>query len=391
MADPLAYFAELGDLVDQLWSAKGRHTDQLADVATAALQEVVVPEELTPSWVLGTLTDGTALPTQRSSSDQFGQPPAIMYRHEELEVQALTWMQGSTAIHQHGFDGAFRVLAGSSLHVEHTFDRSDEVSDGHLVVGELAPGKPEILRPGDVRPIVSGTGFIHALFHLERPSVTIVVRNGTTAHSLPQYSYRLPGIGVDNFHVDDGLVLRFRGLHSLHQIDKDGAIRVALEIVGTQDIWTAFKMCDYWAYNCGEGPPLEALIEVLSRRVGPMAELLHPMYAEEMRRGRLLARRGMMREQRHRLFLALIVNLPDRLSIHSAIAQLYPGQNPDEVIMRLVEELSSAEYRGISGLALGPDQLEVLQAKLLEGGTEAALGDVASTWNPPSMLEKLFV
>ena len=42
-------------------------------------------------------------------------------------------------------------------------------------------------------------------------------------------------------------------------------------------------------------------------------------------------------------------------------------------------------------MSLGPDQLELLQAKLLEGGAEVALGDIASTWNPPSMLEKLFV
>jgi hypothetical protein len=210
------------------------------------------------------------------------------------------------------------------------------------------------------------------------PSVTIVVRNETTTNSLPQYSYRLPGVGVDNFHIDDTLLLRLRGLHSLHQIDKDSAIRVALEIVGGQDVWTAFKVCDYWAYNCGEGAALEAL----SHRVGPMAEVLQPMYAEEMRRGRLMARRGMMREQRHRLFLALIVNLPDRDSICSALAQLYPGESPDEAIMRLVKELASSEFRGISGLSLGPDQLEVLEAKLAQGSIDAALGDVASNWNP---------
>jgi hypothetical protein len=115
------------------------------------------------------------------------------------------------------------------------------------------------------------------------------------------------------------------------------------------------------------------------------------MFAEEMRRSRILARRGMLSEQDHRLFLALIVNLPDRHSIHAAVAQLYPEDDPDNVILRWVKELASPAYRGMSGLSLGPEQLVVLQAKLADGGSDDALGEVASQWNPPSLLQKLFV
>ena len=391
MADSIAYFDQLGGLVDQRWTAKGRRPEHLAEVAASALGEVPVPDDLTPASILGMLALGTALPKQRSSADQFGQPPAVMYKSPDLEIQALTWMEGTTAIHQHGFVGAFRVLAGSSLHVEHAFEQAESMADGHLVTGQLATGEPEILWPGAVRPIVGGSDFIHALFHLERPSVTIVVRNKSSELPFPQYTYRLPGIGLDEFHTDDRMLMRLRALHSLRRIDRGAAAEVALDVIRSQDLWTGFKVCDYWAYNADDGPELQAMIEELGRHAAPMAELLQPMFAEEMRRSRILARRGMLSEQDHRLFLALIVNLPDRHSIHAAVAQLYPEDDPDNVILRWVKELASPAYRGMSGLSLGPEQLVVLQAKLADGGSDDALGEVASQWNPPSLLQKLFV
>ncbi len=389
--DALAYFEQLGDTVDQTWTAAGRRADQLAELATTALLDIPVPSDLTASTVLGLLAEGSDLPKQRSSSDQFGQPPAIMYKRPDLEIQALTWMDGTTAIHQHGFDGAFRVAAGSSLHVTYQFDQSDTLADGHVVTGALAAGQPEILWVGDVRPIVSGPEFIHALFHLERPSVTIVVRNSSSGLPFPQYTYRLPGVGVDELYTDDRLLMRLRGLRTLHRIDQNEAVKVARQVVREHDLWTAFRLCDYWAYNFGEGSELEAIIADLSSRGSAVSSLLEPMYAEELRRGRLLARRGMLRQSHHRMFLALIVNLPDRRAIESAVRQLHPDEDPGQLIADWVSELASPEFRGISGLSMGSDQLERLQHNLRQGESDAALGEVAAQWSPPPLLEKLFV
>jgi len=386
----LAYFERLGDLVDQRWTALGRRPEQLTGVAADALVEVPVPDTLTPEAILGLLATGTDLPGQRPSSDRFGQPPAVMYRSDNFQIQAITWMEGTTSIHQHGFDGAFRVLWGSSLHVRYSFDDGETLADDHLVAGRLVMDDPEILWAGDIRPIVAGPDFIHALFHLERPSVTIVVRNGSSGLPHPQYDYRLPGLGVDALHVDDRLRIRMRGLHSLYRLDRGRALEVALDVTGGQDLWTAFRVCDEWAYTYGESSDLEALIEQLGRRHAIFGELLPPMYSEEVRRGRLLARRGLMRESRHRLFLALIVNLPDRRSIDQAIQQLLPGEDPNQLILGWVEELSSSQYRGISGLTLGSDELERLQGHLLTGETGDALGALASRWRPPPLLENLF-
>jgi len=386
----LEYFRQLGDLVDQRWTAQGRRAAPLAGIATTALRDLPTPEGLTPEVVLNLLTFGADLPKQRASSDVFGQPPAVMYRSENFEIQAITWMEGTTSTHQHGFDGAFRVVCGSSLHVGYTFDQQESMAEGHLVTGQLSMVEPEILWPGDVRPIVAGPDFIHALFHLERPSMTIVVRNGSSGLPFPQYDYRLPGLGFDVLEKDDRFQMRMRGMHTLYRLDPAAAAAAACDLARSEDLWTAFRVCDDWAFTYGESADLSNLIEVLAGRAGVFEDLMPPMYAEQVRRGRLLARRGLLRESRHRLFLALIVNLPDRTSIHRAMEQLFPGQDPSKLIVDLVEELASPEYRGISGLSLGPDELATLTSQLHESGTGEALGAVAARWKPPSLLETLF-
>ena len=386
----LDYFRQLGDLVDQRWTAQGRRAAPLADIATTALSDLPTPDGLTPEVVLGLLTAGADLPKQRASSDIFGQPPAVMYRSENFEIQAITWMEGTTSTHQHGFDGAFRVVYGSSLHVGYAFDQQESMAEGHLVTGRLEMIEPEILWPGDVRPIVAGPDFIHSLFHLERPSMTIVVRNGSSGLPFPQYDYRLPGLGFDVLEKDDRFQMRMRGMHTLYRLDPAAAAAAACDLARSEDLWTAFRVCDDWAFTYGESADLSNLIEVLAGRAGVFEDLMPPMYAEQVRRGRLLARRGLLRESRHRLFLALIVNLPDRTSIHRAMEQLFPGQDPSKLIVDLVEELASPEYRGISGLSLGPDELATLTSQLHESGTGEALGAVAARWKPPSLLETLF-
>jgi hypothetical protein len=390
MKEVLDYFTQLGHQVDQKWSNQGRRSEHLADIAAGVLRDIPAPASLTPEAILGLLAAGTDLPKQRLSSDQFGQPPAVMFRTSDLEIQAITWMEGTTSTHQHGFDGAFRVAWGSSLQVGYSFEHGETLAGGHMVAGHLAMIEPEILRVGDVRPIYSGPDFIHALFHLERPSVTIVVRNSSSDLPFPQYNYRLPGLGFDANDSDDRLRMQLRGLHSLYRLDRAQAASVARQVTETGNLWTAFRVCDEWALTYGLGAELSSLIEILARRAEIFSELLPPMYAEEVRRARLLTRRGMLRDSRHRIFLALIVNLPDRASIHNALGQLFPGDDPNLIMVELVNELASPEYRGMSGLNLSTDELVTITSKLNGGRADEALGAVAALWKPPSLLESLF-
>jgi len=181
-----------------------------------------------------------------------------------------------------------------------------------------------------------------------------------------------------------------RGLHSLYRLDADRGTNLARDIVSTQDLWTAFRVCDEWALAYGETTELLSLVEVLARRAEVFEELLPPMYMEELRRRRLLLRRGMLRQSRHRMFMALVVNLPDRASIYRSMEELFPHENPSRLIGDLIAELASPEYRGISGLNLGAEELATLKSQLDRGFADDALSAVAARWNPPSLLESFF-
>ena len=290
--------------VDDRWNKVGRQSDRLTEIAAETLDDHALPEGFDALSVLARLARGLDLPKQRPASDPFGQPPAMFYRNEDLEIQAITWMEGTTSIHQHGFDGAFRVLCGSSLHVKYSFEPEERLAEGHLLAGQLRMEEAEVLRVGDTRPIVSGPGFIHALFHLERPSVTIVVRNTWSDLPYPRYDYRRPGLGVDALFRDDELGIRLRALHSLNRLDADEALRVTLDMVRTQDLWTAYRLTDHWFHNFGEGTRFEELTQALEHRDSSLAILLGPMYREQSRTNRILARRSMLNEVRHRMFLA---------------------------------------------------------------------------------------
>lgn len=379
------YFDELGRAVDSRWTAAGRRPDRLVGIATNALEEIPVPETLDAVSVLDRLARDDGLPKQRQASDQFGQPPAVLYLESGLEIQALTWIEGTTSIHQHGFDGAFRVLQGSSLHVEYDFDQSEELGDGHLVTGDLRMSRSEVLTAGDVRSIPSGPEFIHSLFHLECPSVTIVVRNKKTDLPFPQYAYRHPGLGFDINETDDRLAMRLRGLRSIELVAPGDGIKVALDLIHTEDLWTAFRVTEYWFRMISDDDGFGDLAGALAARDASMGSLVDEMFGEQKRQARLLRRRGMLDQQRHRLLLAVLVNLPDPESVSATMAALFPGREPAEVTIEIVEELASPQYRGLSGMHLSPEGLLAVRTALQQGRFDDALSLLGDQWHPPSL------
>jgi predicted metal-dependent enzyme (double-stranded beta helix superfamily) len=381
------YFDELARAVDSRWTAAGRRDDRLTGIAVDTLVELPVPDTLDAVTVLDRLVRDDALPKQRKVTDQFGQPPTVLYLSSGLEVQALTWIEGTTSIHQHGFDGAFRVLQGSSLHVQYDFEPSEELADGHLVAGTLRMKSAEVLTAGDVRAIPAGPGFIHSLFHLERPSVTIVVRNDSSNLPFPQYDYRHPGLGIDIQAKDERLSMRLRALRAIESVAPDDGMRVALELVRAEDLWTAFRVTEFWFRNVSDDDRFGDLAGALAARDTTMSGLVEEMFGEQKRQARLLRRRGMLDRQPHRLLLAVLVNLPDPGSVAATMAALFPGREPAEVTLEIVEELASPQLRGLSGMHLSPEGLDAVRRALRGNQFEQALSLLGDQWHPPSLAD----
>ena len=177
---------QVGFEIERLWQTTDYDPGQFSDLAVKALIDADLPHRTRPDDVIDWVFGASALPRQQNLPATFGQPPVTLFRSRRFYIEALFWVDGTTSIHQHAFSGAFQVLEGSSIETQYTFEPTRRVSE-HFVLGALHVKSTSFLRTGDVRPIRQGRRqLIHSLFHLERPSVTIVVRTFRDGDSGPQ-------------------------------------------------------------------------------------------------------------------------------------------------------------------------------------------------------------
>lgn len=103
-------------------------------------------------------------------------------------------------------DQAFKVPIASAL--------KNTASD-RLSMGRTNFLNSELLRRGDVRTIHSGGRLIHALFHLDRPSVSLVVRTFNLDKGQPQYYYSRPYLALHDQNLSGTITIQIRMLKAL--------------------------------------------------------------------------------------------------------------------------------------------------------------------------------
>src|SRR5262245_23314034 len=172
-------FNQLGERIEDLWRATNYNEERLPEIAADALKRAALPEKLSAWDVVAWSLKQNELPPQRDLPAKFGDPPITLYVAPRFHIDVYFWFEGTTAIHQHGFCGAFQVLLGSSIHSWYQFEQR-EVINTFTEFGEMRLKVCELLEVGDVQEIWAGRQYIHSLFHLDQPSATIVVRTDKT-------------------------------------------------------------------------------------------------------------------------------------------------------------------------------------------------------------------
>lgn len=380
------YFHVLGRSIERRCEAGSQMAERFPDVATQVLAETEVPPAVTPESILRhALSPHAQLERQSDPSASFGQPPITLFRSEHFYIDALYWLDGTTDIHEHRFSGAFRVLAGSSLHAVYDFaDRLEVRPTFHL--GSASLREAEALRAGDVRPIRSGHEFIHSLFHLERPSVTVVVRTYSDSWTGPQLSYEKAGIGYKPGAPDDPLHKRVQALLTLAELAPDDARRAAEDLIPV-DMETAWTVIRYWFGGVGQ-EGVDDLVAAIDRHYGDFSVTVQRALEERRREQAIISRRRMLRSPDHRLFLALLLNLPDWMSVRSIVSSLFPDDEPEATLARWLTELAAPENRGASGLRLSEEQIRSV-VSAIRTGSNAGLVEVAATLRQSPLLADL--
>jgi hypothetical protein len=361
----LPYFEDLGDAVVKEWARSNWDSAALASIAEDALQRSPPADHVDSGEILEwALT--SELPPQPDIARQFGQPPVTVYWHPAFYIETLFWTTGTTSIHQHSFSGAFSVLEGSSLHCSYTFEEKERVNENFLI-GDLDATEVSLLNLGACRRIDAGRRFIHSAFHLDCPSVTVVVRtNGDIEHQ-PQYRYDRPHVAINAFWTHVPSVRRVQVLRFLEETgapDLESAVKRSLQ---SSDLIATYRLLDHLRQSRRCGPKFDEWLDVAAEahgaeRIARFGAVLETATIERTVR----AKRHVVKKAEHRFFLGCMMNLAERQHVMSIVGSR-TGEDPTSKIAQWIVEL----FPDASLVEAGPLVEEAVRL-LLDGSSPAA-------------------
>jgi predicted metal-dependent enzyme (double-stranded beta helix superfamily) len=369
-AGMISFFTDMGRKVQERWKLANFSLEAFPALADAVLREM--PPALhvgLPDLMREFLLNDDQV-TQSQSG--FGQPEIVAFHDARFYIQLLFWMDGTTDIHQHEFSGAFHVMHGSSIHALYDFTDEQRVTP-HLRVGELRMREIELLEQGRTVRIVSGSSTIHSLFHLDTPSVTVVVRTQHDPGTGPQFNYLPPHVAMDPVHADTLTLRRKQLLDVLEQTESEAYAGLVGEMLAGLDFERGFFILQNSMARLHDLGLWEEMLAGFEQKHGSLAAGVGATLREGVRRDVIKSMRGAIAEPEHRFFLALLMNVTRRADLLALVAGRFPELPAEETVMRWAEELCVQSDEGLTlldayfpdGLAVAEeDEAEVLLAAL---------------------------
>jgi hypothetical protein len=348
--------------VEPAWARVDRDPRAFPSIAAEVLDDTSASLDDALEW----LVDHGPFPPQDLGSG-FGEPPITLHAGDGWGVQLLVWANGRTSIHEHAFAGAFKVLVGSSIQRRHTFEGE---RGAPLVIGQLVLRDISLLETGAIERLDPGPALIHSVFHLDRPTLSLVVRTDDVLHGERQYDYWAPHVAIDPHHVDPRSIRQVEVLAMLIRCGRPWE-RFAREILSNADAHQRFRIVDLLIGMHGGTLPIE-----LEGVDGMLASIRHARWEHA-----LCAQRDAQADEAHRFFLAVLLSASDRASVLELVRARYP----DAPIRRWIGELARGDDPDIEAVCVAA------AGALLEG--RDALGAIAryahKLGDPAAFVEQL--
>lgn len=336
LSDVRRVFDDLTARVSAEWASVHRDERTFPSLAHHALEGARIHESLDFDSLVDLVLDCDPLPPQINPNEDFGQPPVTIARGEGFVVELLFWIDGAVSIHQHGFHGAFQVFSGGSIHTLYAFEEKRRVN-ASLVFGDLALRRAELLARGDVREIVQGDRLVHATFHTERPTVTIVVRT-VAEQTAPQYDYRRPSVALDPNYARPTLRKRLQMLRMLQRVDLAAFWRAVPRLI-RGDLLASYEVLGQCIDGFDDPRHRTRLLGIVRDAHGEGAEPLLRAVEASARQRDVIRRRREETDEEARFFLAVLAMVPSRQAILELLAARYPSRDPVDTVIRAVEKL----------------------------------------------------
>ena len=345
-----ALFESMAGAVEHAWAATNRSPDDLPLIAAEVLDRHRT--ELTRLSFADIAEEALATRGPQLNADSpFGNPPITWLMADHFCIESYLWLENSTGIHDHGFNGAWMNLVGHSIHRQFQFDGAETLSPS-LRVGSLNPVNWEVLEPGDIRQIPRGSEFIHDLFHLHRPTVTLIIRSFSKhSRDAPRLQQSYTGFGDcsfarDSFGRPDWEVLQKRLMYSLDAVTPDLAFDLFSRRLGEDSLETALMMLKFIILHL-KPEPRAAYLRAFKAAYGPVAGRLVEALLLYRQNYTLLLFRRLAEDPEDMLLFGLLREPTDLTTVLERISTTTKASNPE---IWLFERL-----RSISDRAQGQD------------------------------------
>ena len=380
----MEFFQQLGAVIEDRWRAVSYNEERFPTIAAAALREADAVSQVDPWDVIRWLHRTPQIPTQFDLPALFGNPPVTLFFGPRFFIDLYYWLDGTTDIHRHSFSGAFQVLRGASVHGEYRFDLEEEVNP-HFLIGKTVLKEVKILQQGEIQEIHAGDRYIHSLFHLDRPSVSLVVRTPTTPYATPLYSYRPPHFAVNAKFQEPITTRRLQSVNLLLRMHHPEADAMIHDLLAESDLQFAFQLLTLLYDQVVAGNPLGAAVgqsvfdrylDTARQRHGVRADLILQVLTHQESLDAIAMRRSQITDADHRFFLALLMNVGDRQQLLALIRQQYPDEDPVDRVLDWMDELGNTRALGsreatVLGLPALDEPALCVFGSLLRGESEA--------------------
>jgi len=361
----IARFSQLGARVSEAWRARRRDERAFPEIARTALEWAALDRTYDFDALAQALAVADPLPRQNVADESFGQPPVTVFQGDGFFIEVLFWTDGAVAIHQHGFSGAFSVFEGSSVHTRHRFTETKRINSA-VLLGELSFVDAELLVRGDVREIPAGPELIHTTFHLDRPTVSIVVRTHSEHLGQPQYSYLPPGLAFDPFPARPTMQKRLQILRGLHRTRRETYWRTTESLLAVADWHMTYLVLDQVYMLCESAEDRARVCGMARAAHGDEIDVLVPVLEATAAQRFLTGRRDSETDEELRFVLGVVLAVPSRPKILELVARRFPGEEAPAVALRCLKKLGFDDDALVLGgaiLAVGSDR-GALKARL---------------------------
>jgi hypothetical protein len=373
------FFNDLGTRIAKSWSHSRYEFDALPDIATTELDRAPVHHAVDWRSLLHWVVSTDTLPPQINLDATFGEPPLTVFWHPHFYIEALYWCTSTTAVHGHGFVGAFQVLAGTSLQSLFTFE-SATPSGQRCRIGQLRQTDAKLLRPGTTQQILGGEDFVHSVFHLGYPSVTIVVRTFGAPPARLQYGYYRPGVAIPNDLSFDPFTRRLLQIAKLQATLQSDELQTTVATIAEKcDLSAAFTLLKgmqplLFQQNRAEEATKTVLTLGSKHGLSVISKLAEALTVEgsldPLRRAR-----EAVTEDDVRLFLGLLLTQQSQRFVLAQVAEYTGDANPHEKIAGWIRELAN---QGVLKIPADERAEQFLRRWLEAGHPTARQGD---GWN----------